>query len=125
MKHLTFPNNYCLIVGRQGQAVGKMPWNIIFIGKNIVDLNMFYRGGGLVNPLYIYSGTNKQIRTEDQQRIPNLNNEIVNTIAETLSLTLTPEKEQRKGTFAPIDLLDYIYMRYYIVLHTEKNTKNF
>jgi hypothetical protein len=50
----------------------------------------------------------------DQQRKPNLNPEIVKQIAENLGLTFTDEKETTYGTFAPIDLLDYIYA----VLHS-------
>ncbi|MCU0393339.1 MAG: hypothetical protein MUE81_19680 [Thermoflexibacter sp.] len=49
-----------------------------------------------------------------QERIPNLNKEIVGQIAEDLGLTFTNEKENKENTFAPIDLLDYIYA----VLHS-------
>ncbi|TAF35200.1 MAG: DNA methyltransferase [Cytophagales bacterium] len=49
-----------------------------------------------------------------QERIPNLNKEIVKQIAEKLGLTFTNEKETSKDTFAPIDILDYIYA----VLHS-------
>jgi predicted helicase len=47
-------------------------------------------------------------------RTPNLNKEIVAKIATNLGLTFTNEKETSKNTFAPIDLLDYIYA----VLHS-------
>jgi predicted helicase len=47
-------------------------------------------------------------------RIPNLNMEIVNQIADGLGLTFTNEKEETPNTFAPIDILDYIYA----VLHS-------
>ena len=40
--------------------------------------------------------------------------EIVNQISEKLGLTFTNEKEETKNTFAPIDILDYIYA----VLHS-------
>ena len=43
------------------------------------------------------------------ERIPNINTEIVKQIADNLELTFTNEKETTKGTFAPIDILDYIY----------------
>ncbi|MBW6460425.1 MAG: N-6 DNA methylase [Bacteroidales bacterium] len=74
-------------------------------------------------PLYLYSDfDNKQIIEESDtelfgvtnSRKPNLNPEIINRIAESLQLTFTPEKETTEGTFAPIDLLDYIYA----VLHS-------
>ncbi len=51
---------------------------------------------------------------ESIERIPNLNTEIVNQIAKNLGLTFTNEKEKTDGTFAPIDILDYIYA----VLHS-------
>src|SRR5690606_22251332 len=40
---------------------------------------------------------------------PNLNLEIVNEIADKLGLSFTNEKENTENTFAPIDILDYIY----------------
>jgi predicted helicase len=51
---------------------------------------------------------------EETTRTPNLNTEIVTQIAENLSLTFTNEKETTENTFAPIDILDYIYA----VLHS-------
>jgi len=66
-------------------------------------------------PLYIYPD-NKDQQTIDQslERTPNFNTEIVNQIGEKVGLTLTNEKETTKDTFAPIDILDYIYA----VLHS-------
>lgn len=46
--------NLAVIVGRQGQAVGDMEWNVVFATDKIDDLNVFYRGGGCTFPLYIY-----------------------------------------------------------------------
>ena len=115
MQHLTKKDNYCLVIGRQGQVVGDMPWNIIFVSNSIVDLNMFYRGGGVVSPLYLYPETSgQQIIGQATERTPNLNTAIVKQIAEKLDLTFTNEKEKKDGTFAPIDILDYIYA----VLHS-------
>src|SRR5690606_11308928 len=73
-------------------------------------------------PLYLYPETNAQQTIEQsdtssssvQGRKPNLNPEIVNQIAKNLGLTFTNEKEISKDTFAPIDILDYIYA----VLHS-------
>ncbi|MFZ1582642.1 MAG: type ISP restriction/modification enzyme, partial [Saprospiraceae bacterium] len=64
---------------------------------------------------YLYPETNGQL-TIDQtaERTPNLNPEIVKQIAEKLGSTFTNEKETTKDTFAPIDILDYIYA----VLHS-------
>jgi predicted helicase len=66
-------------------------------------------------PLYLYPETNGQLNFDQStERKPNLNAEIVNEIAIKLGLTFTIEKETTKGTFAPIDILDYIYA----VLHS-------
>lgn len=114
MRHLVNGGNFCLIVGRQGQVVGNMPWNLIFISNDIVDLNMFYRGGVLVNPLYLNGKDNQQQTSLDDDIFSNLNIDIVNQIADCLGSTFTNEEEATKDTFAPIDLLDYIYA----VLHS-------
>ena len=54
MQHF-LKDNRGIITGRQGLAVGEeYPWNLIFIGENITDCNIFYRGGGLLIPFYIY-----------------------------------------------------------------------
>jgi len=54
MSNVFNKENVVLISGRQGQAVGSMNWNLIFISDDITDLNIFYRGGGTAFPLYIY-----------------------------------------------------------------------
>jgi predicted helicase len=66
--------------------------------------------------LYLSKNISKSNEIFDNsiERIPNLNIEIVNKIAEKLVLTFTNEKETAKDTFAPIDILDYIYA----VLHS-------
>ena len=48
------------------------------------------------------------------KRTPNLNTEILKKIVKKVGLTFTNEKEITKDTFAPIDILDYIYA----VLHS-------
>ena len=94
-------------------------------------------------PLYLYPETNGQQQslsgfetltglnepTEILKRIPNLNAEIISQIAKQLGLTFVAEKEPEgnvcmannpevrpefRKTFAPIDILDYIYA----VLHS-------
>ncbi|MBP7434744.1 MAG: N-6 DNA methylase, partial [Bacteroidales bacterium] len=66
-------------------------------------------------PLYIYPEINGQQTIEQSnERKPNLKAEIVNQIAVNLGLTFTNEKETAENTFAPIDILDYIYA----VLHS-------
>lgn len=58
MQHL-LKNNIGLAIGRQGQVVGSEHlWNLAFVSENIVDLNLFYRGGELLFPLYLYPQEN-------------------------------------------------------------------
>ena len=119
MQHFRNTENIGLVIGRQGQVVGDMPWNLSFITNSITDFNLYYRGGGNLFPLYLYPETNGQITTNTQERTPNLNTEIVNQIADKLGLIFINEKDTSsssasESTFAPIDILDYIYA----VLHS-------
>lgn len=130
MKHFNIGNNLGLVIGRQGQVVGSMTWNLAFMTNSITDFNLFYRGGGMLFPLYLYPETSGQ-QTIDQtaERTPNLNKIIVTEIGKRLGLTFIPEKENGNvcfltnndelrdefiQVFTPIDILDYIYA----VLHS-------
>lgn len=115
MKNMRTGQNLALISGRQGQAVGSMQWNLSFITNTISDQNIYYRGGGTVFPLYLYPETKgQQSIGQIAERTPNLSTEIVNKITKNIGLTFTIEKQTSKDTFAPIDILDYIYA----VLHS-------
>ncbi|HMQ46915.1 MAG TPA: hypothetical protein PKA00_05440 [Saprospiraceae bacterium] len=67
-----------------------------------------------VFPLYLYPKANPQTTLTPTTRTPNFNPVIVQQIADKIGLRFTHEKEAEAGTFAPIDLLDYIYA----VLHS-------
>lgn len=128
-KNLLNPN-ISITIGRQGQVTGDNSWDLIFIQDTISDLNLFYRGGGIVCPLYLYPDNNGQQSIEEQpKRVPNLKMEIVSEIEKSLGLSFVAEKEKGnlcfaenndnlqddyKQVFAPIDILDYIYA----VLHS-------
>ncbi len=50
-----FQNNLGIVTGRQGKVVGsEYPWTLSFIVDNILDTNLFYRGGAILFPLYLY-----------------------------------------------------------------------
>lgn len=115
LQHSKNKENIILGIGRQGMAVGNIEWCLTTVSKFPVDANMFRRGGVNLFPLYLYSkDIGQQIIGDINARKPNLNIEIVNQIAEQLKLSFTNEKETTKNTFAPIDILDYIYA----VLHS-------
>ena len=110
-----FKSNYALLTPRQFSGDFKH----IFISTNPTDCNLTGTakkfGSAPIFPLYIYPVTNGQQTIEQtSERTPNLNSEIVKKIAENLGLTFTNEKETTENTFAPIDILDYIYA----VLHS-------
>ncbi|HMV41864.1 MAG TPA: N-6 DNA methylase [Leptospiraceae bacterium] len=113
MKHF-FKDNLGLVIGRQGQAVGSMEWNVLTITDTIVDCNIFYRGRGTVFPLYLYPESANPLLSATDTRQPNLNMNIINEIAGKMGLTFTSEKETTNNSFSPIDILDYIYA----VLHS-------
>ncbi|MBX9675610.1 MAG: N-6 DNA methylase [Methylotenera sp.] len=58
-------------------------------------------------PLYTYPDSTDLLA--ETTRKPNLNAEIVAKFASNLGLSFTAEKTDQADTFAPIDLLDYIY----------------
>ena len=93
-------------------------FNHIFISNIISDqcfISNKTKEGCQVFPLYLYPSTDaQQSIISSSNRTPNLNANIINQIAEKLELSFTNEKETAKNTFAPIDILDYIYA----VLHS-------
>lgn len=114
MQHFTKGENVGLITAKQSTEYN---WSIIQVTKNIIDnrCQFSYKGIPSIFPLYLYSEKGAQQSIEQQaDRIPNLKTEIVKQIAFNLGLTFTNEKETVKNTFAPIDILDYIYA----VLHS-------
>ena len=111
-----FKPNYTVLLPRQS-ITGTLGF---FISKILCDVNFTGQAGqygaGLVFPLYLYpvSSNKQEIFEQSNERTPNLNPEIVKQLAEKLNITFTNEKETTENTFAPIDILDYIYA----VLHS-------
>ena len=90
-------------------------FNHIIIVNQIMDIHII-GGQSYVAPLYLYENNSAQTSFFESNRKPNLNMDIVHELETKLGLTFTPEKENTEGTFAPIDILDYIYG----VLHSNK-----
>lgn len=112
-----FNHNVGLILSRM--VLGNYEWNDVFITKDITEkgiMAMRVSNTAPIFPLYIYEDDLNQTSFFDQSRKPNLNMDIVRELEQKLNLTFTPEKEDKTGTFAPIDILDYIYG----VLHSNK-----
>lgn len=104
-------DNLGLILGRQSkEEFASLISNCVCTHKIVTVYDRSF-----IFPLYLYSNNKKKdIFNFNQERTPNLNFKIVKQIAEQLELTFTNEKEPTENTFAPIDILDYIYA----VLHS-------
>ena len=113
MQHFINSENVGLVFARQ--STDKY-WTGIQIVDTIVDNRFHFSQKGIPQeaPLYLYPNDDQQTLGDKPERKPNLDPKIIHQIANGIDLTFTPEKEDTKGTFAPIDLLDYIYT----VLHS-------
>lgn len=96
--------------------------NCYFLSKLITDKSISSSlDNSYVFPLYLYLETDSQRAIEpSEERRPNLNPEIVKQISEKMGLNFTTEKEAADSTFAPIDILDYIYAVLYSPNYREK-----
>ena len=121
MQHL-LQDNFQLAICRQ---IAGNNWHHTLICKGLFDdsyISNKSKERGYSLALYTYPEiTNQKSFDNDElkeRRKPNLNNDIVQTIATGLNLTFIPDHESddadKDGTFHPLDLLDYIYA----VLHS-------
>jgi predicted helicase len=107
LENILNKDNYILGIGRQGSAVGGMDWCLAYVSKHPVDANIYRRGGINLFPLYLYPDENSF--DKDEKRRPNLNSSIVQEVANKTGLIFMEEKDGTENSFAPVDLLDYIY----------------
>jgi len=114
-QHMLF-DNVGLIVCQQQST---FHFQHCFITKSITDHNSISlqtKEASFLFPLYLYPevGTQQTINSISS-RVPNLNPLIIKQIAENLSLVFTNDRNSSalpnltQETFAPIDILDYIY----------------
>jgi len=115
MKHFFKKENLGLVSIKRSRSQDL--WKYIFVSNLMTTepTTITALDNNFLFPLYLYPDTNGQQTIEGKtERTPNLKPEIVKQIADKLGLTFTSEKENTKNTFAPIDILDYIYA----VLHS-------
>lgn len=113
MKHFIIGDNIGLILMRS--LVNTETYSTVQLSNSLSDIN--YYGFQSYNfPLYLYDDNSAQTSFFELNRKPNLNMDIVQDLETRLGLTFTPEKENTECTFAPVDILDYIYG----VLHSNK-----
>lgn len=118
MQHFINGENIGLITARSNKSE---TCDHFYISKNIMETKCGERTTqSAIFPLYLYPETNAQQTLHDNiERTPNFNPAIVKQIADSLGLTFVNEPfDSAQGatpaTFAPIDVLDYIYA----VLHS-------
>ena len=124
MQHFVNHTNIGLVIGRQGQVIGDMEWNLSFIASNITDFNLYYRGGNVLFPIYLYPKTEENLFNSNKATCtPNLNPTLLHQISTALQLTFDPspllptqkpfkqsQTAQKVSThYTPLNLLDYIY----------------
>ena len=109
MKNLMGKDNLALLTCRQQTS---FDFQHIFITNKISErCSVSLQTGELsyVFPLYVYPISNNLDLLANNSRTPNLSPIAIQQIAKGLKLTFTTEKTSEPNTFAPIDLLDYIY----------------
>jgi predicted helicase len=122
MKHLIDKDNISLISARQSTDEY---WSNIQISKNMIDnrFHFSYKGIPSQFPLYIYADSDDEQKSIDKaiHRKPNFCESIISKFSDALGLEFKEEVEQTKKTFAPIDVLDYIYA----ILHSPTFRKTY
>ncbi|MBD1542249.1 N-6 DNA methylase [Arthrobacter sp. IA7] len=100
--------NVSLVVGREGKAVGDGEWNIVFVEDVVSDLNLFYRGGGVVMPLYRYASDGRFLGANiDSSALKQLLRKIGRY---QFSDVISDDAEDAIGdSITPLQVFDYVY----------------
>lgn len=113
MRHFLMGENLGLVTIRRSRK-GNDKWNEVFVTDSIIsgstaitalDINYLF-------PLYLYPEAGDMHAGET--RTPNLDAAIVQKIAAAIGLPFAAEEQADNSSFAPVDILDYIYA----VLHS-------
>ena len=109
MPNMIKRDNLTLCIGRAGQVVGPTQWDIIYCGCQIVDLNVFYRGGGQCFPLYLYPAEG-EMPFDAGHRHPNLSPEFTKAVSDKLGLKFAEDGNgDLAETFGSEDIFHYAY----------------
>lgn len=110
LSHMLYPN-IGLITSRQGQASDINNWNVVFCTDDLVDLNVFRRGGGCLFPLYLYNETLGGL-----EKTLNIDGGIISNFSAKLGIPFNSNSDNTDANaFDAEDFLSYIYA----VLHAK------
>jgi predicted helicase len=113
MRHM-LQENLALCVGRAGQVVGlEKPWNIVFCSDSIEDFNLFYRGGNVNFPLYVYPDIDKKDLFIHKRRLEKRQPNIIPKL-------LTYLTQVYKKETLPEEIFYYIYTVLYSNIYRKK-----
>jgi hypothetical protein len=113
---------------------------LLFCSGELIDTNIFYRGGGIVFPLYLYPEENAATLFDDTatspwpadpdhgRRVPNLSQSFVAALEDKLGLSFDPLKTDPQpgetfdpgGPFGPLDILAYAYALFHSPTYRER-----
>ena len=122
--------NMVLCLGREGSAIGDNEWSLAYISTLPTDKNVIPRGGVYLFPLFVYDKMGDEHTNFSEPIVSEIEKRTgLHMLSATVEfIRLEPktgfriyETEDDKGTFFPLDLLDYIYA----VLHSRRYRKTY
>lgn len=115
MRHLEMEDNLAFISCRMNRDNSDTYW----VAENIVSKSLISSlDNCYVFPLYLYLDSDSD---GNIARTPNFNEDIVSELASATKLNFSPEPIDSKGSFSPVDVVDYIYA----YLHCEPYLKQY
>jgi len=117
MKHMLVDENQAIVIGRQGMVTGSTNWDVIFSSKNIVDKNLFRRGGSTVFPMFIYRD---ESLLHENNKTANLSSEFIKIIEKKLNLKFILENGDLSTTVSTDNVFQYIYALLHSTAYRER-----
>ena len=120
MRHMLDGQNVGLCIGRAGQVIGSITWDVCYVSKSPSDFNLFRRGGNCLFPLYTYP-TLEQSEV-GMTREPNLGAEFIEALGSAVGLEFVPcGSGDLETSLGPEDAFNYIYA----VLHSPEYRRRY
>lgn len=94
MKNMLY-TNLGLCVGSQWGSIGSKTYDVVFVSEDIIDFNIYRRGGELLFPLYLYPSNDKKDLFSDHEsneKKPNIKPEIFHQLKTDFKKEVTPEE---------------------------------